>query len=240
MADLNNDGHIDLIAGNLGKNYKYKAKNGKTFDVYAADFDQNGKQDIVLGYFEGNIQYPVRGKQCSSEQIPLIKEKFMNYDAFANSDLKAIYGVDALDNALHYQANQMASMVFFRQPNKGFQGVELPIEAQMSSINAIQVVDINKDGFEDLFVAGNLFQAEIETPRGDASFGQLFINNQDRSFSHIPNDKSGLYLPNETRTISKVNWLGDTIYLVGSNNNQIQVLEITNEDKREPIAEIID
>ena len=54
-------------------------------DVFADDFDGNNNLDIVLGYFEGDKQYPVRGKQCSSEQVPGIKRKFNSYDAFASS-----------------------------------------------------------------------------------------------------------------------------------------------------------
>ncbi|MEZ4933862.1 MAG: VCBS repeat-containing protein [Saprospiraceae bacterium] len=69
-ADFDQDGDVDLVAGNLGLNYKYQANSEKSFDVYAADFDKNGKLDIVLGYYNDGEQYPVRGRQCSSEQLP--------------------------------------------------------------------------------------------------------------------------------------------------------------------------
>ncbi len=62
-ADFDKDGDIDLVAGNLGLNCRYKASRDKTFDVYAADFDKDGKWDIVLSYYQGDKQFPLRGRE---------------------------------------------------------------------------------------------------------------------------------------------------------------------------------
>ena len=85
-ADIDNDGDMDLLVGNLGENYKYKAKPESPFEVYYNDFDQNGKNDIVLTYYNYGIQYPLRGFSCFAQQVPKIKEKFMKYDVFASLD----------------------------------------------------------------------------------------------------------------------------------------------------------
>jgi hypothetical protein len=55
-ADMDADGDIDFVAGNLGLNFRYRAKPGKTFDVYAGDFNNNGGSDIVLSYYQGENQ----------------------------------------------------------------------------------------------------------------------------------------------------------------------------------------
>ena len=69
-ADFDKDGDIDLVAGNLGLNFRYKASPDKTFDVFAADFDHDGKSDIALAYYQGNRQYPVRSRSCFLTQNP--------------------------------------------------------------------------------------------------------------------------------------------------------------------------
>ena len=241
LVDLNNDGLEDLVLGNLGDNYKYKVRGGKTFDVYANDFDENGNLDIVLGYFEGDTQYPVRGKQCSSEQVPDIKKQFRSYDAFASSDLEDIYGKESLEGALHYKVNAFKSMIFIREERGGFKSMDnLPTGIQQSSVNSIEVIDVNKDGFKDLILAGNLFDAEIETPRADASYGLLLLNKEGQSFELISNDESGLYIPFENRALNILEVNGETWLLAGNNNAELQCFKLQSTDKKkEQIAEYV-
>ena len=106
-ADTDGDGDQDLILGNLGLNYKYKASAGKPFEIYVSDFDESGSIDIVLGYYEKNTLFPVRGKQCSSQQMPFISEKYKSYDEFAQASLIDIYGEGPLQKSLHYKATSL-------------------------------------------------------------------------------------------------------------------------------------
>ena len=46
--------------------------------------------------------------------------------------------------------------------NSNFESIDLPYQAQLSSINDIIVDDYNNDGNIDLLVAGNLFTSEVE------------------------------------------------------------------------------
>ena len=74
---------MDLVIGNLGNNYKYQASGDETFYIFYNDFDKNNSGDIVLSYYSDGEQYPLRGRQCSSDQIPAIKTKFQDYDALS-------------------------------------------------------------------------------------------------------------------------------------------------------------
>lgn len=92
QGDFDNDGDMDYIAGNLGLNYKYKATKETPFDVYYEDFDGNGSEDIVLGYYNFGKHYPLRGFSCSSQQVPKLKEEFKKNDIFASLELNQVYG----------------------------------------------------------------------------------------------------------------------------------------------------
>ena len=106
--DVDADGDMDYLAGNLGLNYKYRASEKAPFEVYANDFDENGSMDIVLSYEKYGTKLPLRGRECSSQQVPAIKQRFKTFESFANADLKDIYGEKMLDLSLHYAAQNFA------------------------------------------------------------------------------------------------------------------------------------
>ncbi len=86
--DIDGDGDMDLVAGNLGENYKFSASKEKPFEVFAKDFDNNGTNDIFLAKHLNDIMVPIRGRECTSQQCPMIAQKFPTFLSFAESDLK--------------------------------------------------------------------------------------------------------------------------------------------------------
>ena len=103
-ADFDKDGDIDLVAGNLGLNFRYKASVGKTFDAYAADFDSDGKSDIALCYYQGNKQYPVRSRSCFVNQNPGLALRFPTVNSFAVATISDVYTKKVLQESLHLES----------------------------------------------------------------------------------------------------------------------------------------
>ncbi|MEO9967269.1 MAG: VCBS repeat-containing protein [Reichenbachiella sp.] len=211
-ADFDQDGDDDLIIGNLGLNYKYKAHEDATFDIYVNDYDSNGNVDIVLGYYQGDEQFPVRGMQCSSQQIPVIQQKYKNkYNAFAEATLSDIYGETHLANSIHYKVESFAS-VYIENLGDGRLAINnLPFEIQTSSLNDVQVADYNNDGYLDILAGGNQFNSEVETPRNDACYGWLLAGDGTGQFSYVDYTQSGLYVPYDIRSIVRL--ASDDTYL---------------------------
>ena len=223
-GDFDGDGDMDLILGNNGLNYKYKASEEETFDIYVKDFDKNAKEDIVLSYYNGGKQFPVRGRECSSQQIPTIKQKFQNYESFSNATLVDVYTEEELDKALHYQIKSFAS-VYAENRNGKFVFHSLPQEAQISNINQILVDDFDKDGHLDAVIAGNLYQSEVETPRNDAGIGLFLKGNGSGEFEPIPARESGLYIPGDVKEMIELDFQGNPLIIVGKNQDYIQYIK---------------
>lgn len=223
-ADFDQDGDPDLVAGNLGLNYKYQASEEASFDVYASDYDKNGKMDIVLGYYHDGVQYPLRGKQCSSEQIPAIKVKFKDYNTFAEASLEEVYTAQDLENSLHYQAWNFASSYIENQGDGKFVLRNLPNAVQVSSINSILIQDYNQDNHLDILVAGNLYAAEVETPRNDASYGKLLLGNGQGAFEPVPFTESGFYLRQDTKELAEIKVGGKRAVVAANNNEPVKLI----------------
>ena len=207
--DLDNDGDMDIVAGNLGLNSKYHSSEESPFEIYISDFDGNNRQDIVLSVTKKGTKLPLRGRECSSQQVPIIKRRFETFDAFASADLNQIYGEQLLENALHYTIDTFAHHWFENKGNGEYERHQLPIEAQFSSINDIVVFNYNNDEYPDLLVAGNLYDTEVETPRSDAGIGLVLQNNGKKGFDAVSLNKSGLLIDNEVKAIGEIK-LGKT------------------------------
>ena len=224
-ADIDDDGDADIVVGNLGLNYKYKATKDEPFEVYSYDFDKNGSLDIVLSYYEHGVAFPVRGKSCSTQQIPSLKEKFPSYEAFGDSNLENIYG-NSLKDALSFQAKTFASAYIENTGDGNFITKPLPSMAQVSSINNILIKDYDLDGFKDLLVSGNLYVSEIETPRNDAGTGLLLKGNGKGDFLAVSIRESGFYAPNDAKDMKIINVGSKEVILVANNNDFLQAIEI--------------
>lgn len=202
-GDVNNDGKIDYIIGNLGQNYKYKAKPEHPFRLYSKDFDNNGSLDIVLSYYENDTLYPLRGRSCSSQQIPSIKNKFKDYEAYGSASLIDVYSKKSLDRSDLYEAKTFASGLLINTSN-GFEFSHLPKLAQISPIFGIVYDDFDKDGIKDLVIAGNLYNSEIETPRSDAGKG-LFLKGKGKGiFIPLRGYDSGLFIDGDVKKLKSI------------------------------------
>jgi hypothetical protein len=68
-GDLDGDGDLDYVAGNLGLNTKYKASAANPLRLYfASDFDDNGTFDVVEAKYEGDNLLPVRGQSAAARR----------------------------------------------------------------------------------------------------------------------------------------------------------------------------
>lgn len=221
--DMDNDGDKDIIVGNLGLNYKYKASVDEPFEVHSMDFDENGSMDIVLSYYEHGELYPLRGRSCSSQQIPEISEKFPTFEDFGISNLRDVYGKD-LDKALNLKAQTFASLYIENLGGKTFKAKPLPNLAQLSSINDILIRDFDMDGNNDLLLAGNLFTSEIETTRNDAGVGIFLRGNGSGEFTPQSISQSGFYAPLDVKNMQFLSGVNQELILIANNNDRLQAI----------------
>ena len=224
-ADVNGDGQLDLIAGNLGMNTKYKQPVPDHPQLaYYADFDGTGKWNIVEVKREGENLLPERGRSCSSTAMPFIKDKFPTFHAFAVASLSDVYSDEKLKNAERYEANEFQSGVFLNDHGK-FTFKPFERIAQIAPANGIAVCDFNGDGKQDIFLAQNFFGPQIENPRYDGGLGQLLLGDGKGGFQPVEPRESGIVIAGDMKAASVVDWNGRPGIAVTLNNGPTAAFE---------------
>ncbi|WP_062058679.1 VCBS repeat-containing protein [Aquimarina longa] len=185
-TDIDKDRDTDYLIGNIGQNTKFHPTKEKPLHIYAKDFDQNGNLDIILSKAStSGLLLPVRGKQCSSEQLPMLKDKFKTYGEFADASLSDIYGDQDLREATHYTVTNFNTMLLVNKGKGNFMIQPLPIGAQFGPTTDFVISDFNNDGNDDIFGIGSLYEAEVETIRYDANKGYVVYGNKEISLDGL-------------------------------------------------------
>jgi enediyne biosynthesis protein E4 len=225
--DLDNDGDDDYIIGNLGKNNKFKASLDHPFKIYVNDFDNNGTNDIVLAKFYKDDYVPLRGKECTSQQMPYVAEKFKDYHSFASSTLLDILPEDKLENAIKYEINNFESIILINEGGRLIKK-SLPIQAQVSPIKSSLVIDVNNDGNKDIITVGNHYGVEVETTRYDAGFGTVLMGDGHNNFNYMNPTESGFHVPHDSRDMKYLKKNNQNSIIVTNNNSTISIFNSKN------------
>ena len=224
LADVDNDGDLDIIAGNLGLNYKFHASQKKPFHVYTKDFDFNGIEDVFLAKEYHNKQVPIRGKGCTAQQMPHLKNKIRSYNDFASHDIEGIVG-PGIKTALHYEVTEFRSGIFINEGENNFKFQPFENQVQRSPINSILFNDFDKDGINDILLAGNNFQAEVETTKADGGIG-CFLKGDKKGFNYVSNLKSGFFANTDIRNMVQLKTGSINQIFVANNNAKHRIFKI--------------
>jgi hypothetical protein len=225
-GDFDGDGRMDLVAGNLGLNYTYTTSKDSLFGVYALDFSGNQTTDVVLTQTIGGIEYPFGGMVPLGQAIYTLSLKYPTYGSFATAPIAKLFDASQLKQAVHYQADTFASIYLHNDGGGAFSATSLPSLAQIAPINGMVVHDVDGDGHLDLIVAGNLYDAEPNTPRADAGNG-LWLRGDGRGhFTPVSPRESGFLAPRNVAGLALVTTPAGKSVLVSNTGDSLQTINI--------------
>ena len=216
LEDLNNDGKMDLIAGNHGTN-TFLEPNMKMF---INDFDKNGSLEQILCVFRNQKYYPVIDKDELITQLPSLKKKIVYYADYAEKDITQILDPVQVDAAYSVSLNQLKSQVFIRN-DESFKSLDLPEEIQYSPVYAISPVNIDKNGQKSLYLGGNQYLVKPQFGRYDASkaWRFSFIIEEGKLKFQTP---ISLGIEGQVRGVLPININNKNIYIFAINDDEVR------------------
>lgn len=221
-CDINNDGQVDLIAGNLGLNSRLKASAAAPVRLYYNDFDGNGKKEQVLTYYLGGREIPFANKMELEKQMPILKKRFLYAENFAKASLQEMFTAEKLDKAEVLKADYFSNAVLINKGNLRFEVQALPWEAQLAPFKDAVVVDANGDKLPDILLMGNYYENNIEMGRYDADFGTILLNEGGKGFKVETINR--LQVKGQVRHISPLTVAGRQAFVLARNNDSAMVI----------------
>jgi hypothetical protein len=199
-GDFDEDGDLDLVAGNYGLNSQLKTDEQRPLLMYSMDIDGNGSVDPLITHYIGNESVPLAFRDDMIGQVPVLKKKFNDYGPYAKAGIHEILTADQLAKAPLLKTNEFKSL-YLENTGTRFVKRALPMEAQFSPVYAMAICDLNKDGHADLVLAGNNLYNKIYVGRQDANHGVVMLGDGKGHFVYVPQAESGLNVRGDVRSI---------------------------------------
>lgn len=218
-SDFDNDGDMDFVVGNHGRNSQLKASLNEPVRLYVKDFDANGTLDPIMCSYIMGEEYPVFSKDDLVDQLTMLKSRYVNYADYADQKITDIFSDKELKDVTIFEATVFETSYIENLGSGKFNLSPLPAAAQFAPIYSILAYDINEDGVKDLLLGGNFFGSRIKYGRYDANKGLLLTGDGKGGFKTISQKESGLNLHTETRDIELISLSDTTKVVLFAQNN---------------------
>lgn len=204
-ADLENDGDMDFVIGNLGLNTKIKADSSHPARLYLNDFDNNGTKECVMAYYKSDGRlYPYYMREDMVGQMPVLKKQFLKYIDYAGKSIDEVFTKSQLSSAVVSEASYFKTAVFINNGKAGYSLLPLPDRAQFSPVYEVLIEDLDEDGIKDICLVGNLSGLKPELGRYDANVGTVFKGLPNHQYKYLPPTQTGISYKGDGRDIASI------------------------------------
>lgn len=222
ITDLDNDGDLDIIAGNFGLNSRLRATKEAPVRMYVNDFDENGRIEQVISYHVGGMEIPFASKILLEKSLPAMKKKFLYAEDFSKADMTDLFGGTKLGQAMLHTANTFESMVFINQGNLLFTAKPLPLEAQLGTVRSLDILPSDGSSLPDIMIWGNFHANNVEIGRQDALRGMLLLNRGNGVFRSSP--IRGVDLKGQVSHVKSIHIAGMRAFVLAQNNDSMKLI----------------
>jgi len=168
------------------------------YSMFHGDFDRDGRYDLIEAVRSPEGWFPIRGRDELERGLPSLGQ--VSFAAFRDATLEDLLGA-AFDSTARVDIEELRHTVFLNRGDR-FEAHPLPAVAQRAPALGIAAGDLDGDGSEDLVISQNYYAVRTGTPRYDAGRGLLLLGDGAGGFEAASGLESGIEVYGDGRGVA--------------------------------------
>lgn len=220
--DIDGDGDLDIVAGNMGLNGRLKPTRQEPVRLYYNDFDDNGKHEQVMTYYLRGRELPFANKAELEKQLPVLRKKYLYAEQFANASLPDLLGKEKLSAARIWEADFAANAILINDGRGNFTAMPLDWRQQLAPLRAGLSFSTKSGKTDGMMLMGNYYDNNIQMGRYDADFGSWLMTGSQGELMWRPIE--GWLAQGQVRHLAAIRLPAGTAAIVARNNGPLSLI----------------
>ena len=235
IADINKDGAMDILAGNVGRNSRLQPSEQSSLELWVADFEQRGIPSGLIVETLNGTPYPFEQINELGREFPSLGSSVNTYKEYASSSLAELWpnwtGTQPPSPIQKKALQTVQSTVWISSPS-GYNEVPLPTEIQTGPIRDWVVLESTNASNEPeihILSVGNFpfWRPSLGAPQLGNPVSHLTWDSTQQRFTLVPPSKSGVILQGAYSTIVPISISGTSHILLGTHEGQPRLYQWT-------------
>lgn len=222
LKDVDGDGKVDLLAGNLGLNVPFRVSDQKPAEMVYADIDGNGSVDPFFCFDIQGQSYPYVSRDEINEQVYAMRRKFTSYAQYADATLKDIFTPEQMQQAARNRLDEQETVLLLQRDGRFSERAKLPVQAQFTFVRQTIVEDVDGDGHQDILLFGNQSQNRLKMGAITGHNGCLLKGNGQGVFEYASPLVSGLDAPGDVKSAIIIRTGTGRMLFIGASDRPLQ------------------
>ncbi|MDP3313710.1 VCBS repeat-containing protein [Lutibacter sp.] len=174
--DIDGDGDLDYLVGNWGLNTKFKASKQYPLKMFVGDFSKNGKVETLVTFAKNKVYYSINDKDDLDAVFgEPFQSKFKTYKEFAGNSFDQVFDKAFIKDSELRTATNLSSGYLENDKGK-FIFKSFINMLQWAPITSFLKQDFDKNGKEEMLIAGNFFGAPPYNAKFDGNIGYMMLS----------------------------------------------------------------